>query len=128
VGQIAIRSAGRRRAASVSARAALALLGLITVGNPASAEVPATEVTLGMHAFDPDRIVVHPGDRIAFHNRDDTLHSVVLVDHDDVLPERFIDLEETFVFQVPADLQPGDYPLACTVHVEMRGRLVVVPP
>jgi plastocyanin len=111
----------------VRVQQALGLLGLIALGNPASAEMPATEVSLSMHAFHPDRIVVHPGDRIAFHNRDHTLHSVVLVDHDDVLAERFIDPEETFVFQVPAELRPGDYPLACTVHGEMRGRLVVVP-
>jgi plastocyanin len=104
------------------------LLGLIAVGDPPTAEPPAIEVTLSMHAFHQDRIVVHPGDRIAFHNRDDTLHSVILVDHDDMLPERFIDPGDTFVFQVPADLQPGDHPLACTVHVEMRGRLVMVAP
>jgi plastocyanin len=92
------------------------------------ADSNTVEVILRKHAFHPSPILAHPGDRIVFRNEDGDLHSVVLPDREDVLPEHFIEPATSFLFQVPADMRPGEYSVACTIHVDMRTRLVVVKP
>jgi plastocyanin len=98
-----------------------ALAGLVL------ADSNTVEVILRMHAFHPSPILAHPGDRIVFKNEDGDLHSVVLPDQEDMLPEHFIEPATSFLFQVPADMSPGGYSIACTIHVDMRTRLVVKP-
>jgi plastocyanin len=86
------------------------------------------EVILRMHAFHPSPILAHPGNRIVFKNEDGDLHSVVLPDQEDVLPEHFIEPATSFLFQVPTDIRPGEYSIACSIHLGMRTRLVLVKP
>jgi plastocyanin len=85
-------------------------------------------VILRMHAFHPSPVLAHPGDRIVFKNEDGDLHSIVLPDQEDVLPEHFIEPATSFLFQVPADMRPGEYSIACSIHLGMRTRLVLVKP
>lgn len=90
-----------------------------------SGEIP---VALRGHAFAPERIEVRPGDRLVFRNEDPDLHSLVLIGRGDALPETFLDPGQSFVFEVPAVLEPGVYALACTIHVDMRAELAVNAP
>jgi plastocyanin len=99
-----------------------ALAGLVL------ADSNTVEVILRMHAFHPSPMLAHPGDRIVFKNEDGDLHSVVLPDQEDMLPEHFIEPATSFQFRVPANVRPGEYSIACTIHVDMRTRLVVVKP
>jgi plastocyanin len=118
-------------AAAAPCGAAFALtvwLGTTAPAHLVLADGAAVEVTLRMHAFHPSPILAHPGDQIVFKNEDGDLHSVVLPDQEDVLPEHFIEPATSFLFQVPADMQPGAYSIACSIHVDMHTRLVVVRP
>ena len=99
-----------------------ALAGLVLADNN------TVEVILRMHAFHPSPISARPGDRIVFKNEDGDLHSVVLPDQGDVLPDHFIEPATSFLFQVPADMRPGEYSIACSIHLGMRTRLVVMKP
>ena len=107
--------------------AAFALTIWFGTAAPVLADGNDIEVILRMHAFHPSPISARPGDRIVFKNEDGDLHSVVLPDQGDVLPDHFIEPATIFLVQVPADMSPGEYSIACTIHVDMRTRLVVKP-
>jgi plastocyanin len=102
-------------------------IAMITVG---LADFPATaaetvEVKLHHHRFLPGAITVHPGDQVIFRNEDPDVHSVVLIDHEDVLRETFIEPGRTLMFIVPKNVQPRVYVLHCTIHKDMKARFVV---
>lgn len=102
-------------------------IAMMTVGlvdEPAMA-VETVDVKLHHHSFLPGVVTVHPGDRVIFHNEDSDLHSVILIDHEDVLRESFVEPGQTFIFMVPETVKPGDYVLGCTIHVDMKARFVV---
>jgi plastocyanin len=76
------------------------------------------------HSFEPAAIHVHPGDRIVLSNADADVHALTVVGHEDVLQEEIIEPGTSFAFIVPAFLESGEYGLICTVHPEMRARIV----
>jgi plastocyanin len=86
------------------------------------------DVMLQAHQFNPATIRAKPGETIRFVNTDPTLHSLILVDRPDALAEQFVDPGTTFSFRVPDGLAAGAYELACTIHVDMRGQLLVSSP
>ncbi len=126
-----IARAGKARTAAATRGAAFALTIWLGTAAPADlvlADGDEIEVILRMHAFHPSPILAHPGDRIVFKNEDRDPHSVVLPDQEDVLPEHFIEPATSFLFQVPADMRPGEYSIACSIHLGMRTHLVLVKP
>lgn len=107
------------------AAAALAA-GALLPRRSVRAETPdRIEVRLENHHFVPVEVTVQPGDAIVFQNVDPDLHGILLVGHEDVIEETFIDPGQSFSVRLPDDLAPGRYELACTIHVDMRGELVV---
>jgi plastocyanin len=82
-------------------------------------------VEVGDNYYKPEVIRVKAGDSIVFSNQGKQLHSLTLVDHEELLNEAYLDPGKTFTFVVPNGLQPGLYILGCNIHVEMQGRLVV---
>ena len=108
---------------------ALAVLAVETYlpvrGRIARAATTSVEIKLLDHLFVPDQIRVRAGDRVTFRNEDEDLHSIVLVDREDILEETFLDPGTTLSVVLPDDLAAGSYQLACTIHVDMRAELVV---
>ena len=117
---IALRRADRR--ASLAA-AVLALTAMLD--GPALAGDEPVLVIMKNHQFEPRLLHVRPGQAIRFDNSDDVLHSLLLVGRESVIGEEFIDPGQSYTVRIPQDMPPGTYELACTVHVDMRGQIVV---
>jgi plastocyanin len=77
------------------------------------------------HSFEPAGILVHPEDRIVLSNEDADVHALTVVGHEEVLQDEIVEPETSFAFIVPAFLEPGEYDLICTIHSEMRARIVM---
>jgi plastocyanin len=77
--------------------------------------------------YQPEVIRVKAGDLIVFTNKGKQLHSLTLVDHEQLLDAAYLDPDKTFTFTVPNGLQPGPYVLGCNIHVEMQGRIIIEP-
>lgn len=84
-------------------------------------------VDVGDNYYQPAVIRVKAGDLMVFTNQGKQLHSLTLVDREELLNEAFLDPGKTFTFTVPNGLQPGPYVLGCNIHVEMQGRIIVEP-
>jgi plastocyanin len=89
------------------------------------AEGSVHHIILHRHTFEPAGILVHPEDRIVLSNEDPDVHALTVVGHEEVLQDEIIEPETSFSFIVPAFLEPGDYDLICTVHRDMRARIVM---
>lgn len=80
----------------------------------------AYTVTIEGLSFKPQVLVVHPGDRITWINRDPFPHTVTSVtgkfDSHEIAP----DASWTYVAR-----KAGEYPYVCTLHVTMKGVLEV---
>jgi plastocyanin len=84
-------------------------------------------VEVGDHYYKPAVIRVRTGDLIVFTNNGKQLHSLTLIDHEQLLDAAYLDPGKTFTFTVPNRLQPGQYALGCNIHVEMQGRMIIEP-
>jgi plastocyanin len=82
-------------------------------------------IILHRHSFEPPAILVHSEDRIVLNNEDADVHALTVVGHEEILQDEIIEPETSFAFTVPAFLEPGEYDLICTVHREMRARIVM---
>ncbi len=103
-----------------------AVLVLTTMlDGPASAVDEPVLVIMKNHQFEPRLLHVRPGQAIRFDNSDDVLHSLQLVGRESVIGEEFVDPGQSYTVRIPQDMPPGTYELACTVHVDMRGQIVV---
>ena len=104
------------------AGAILALTAMLD--GPLAADESAL-VIMKNHQFEPRLLQVRPGQTIRFNNSDDVLHSLLLVGRESVIGEEFVDPGQSYTVRIPQDMPPGTYELACTVHVNMRGQIVV---
>jgi plastocyanin len=84
-------------------------------------------VDVGDNYYQPAVIRVKAGDLIVFTNKGQQLHSLTLIDHEQLLDAAYLDPGKTFTFTVSNGLQPGQYVLGCNIHVEMQGRIIVEP-
>jgi plastocyanin len=120
----------RRRTWKTAAIVAGGLLAASAVphlgGAPAGAEGDTVLVVLKQHQFEPRVVRVKPGQTIRFDNADDTLHSLTLLGHEDIIGEVFVNPGTSYTVRIPAEMPAGTYDLACTIHVDMRARLSVV--
>ena len=117
---IAIRRADRRAWLTAAVLALTAMLD----GPAIAADEPAL-VIMKNHQFEPRLLQVRPGQAIRFDNSDDVLHSLLLVGRESVIGGEFVDPGQSYTVRIPQDMPPGTYGLACTVHVDMRGQIVV---
>ena len=117
---MAIRRSDRR---AWLAAAVLALTAMLE--GPAIAADQPVLVIMKNHQFEPRLLGVRPGQAIRFDNSDDVLHSLLLVGGESVIGEEFVDPGQSYTVRIPQDTPPGTYELACTVHVDMRGQIVV---
>jgi len=92
---------------------------------PANAADEPVLVIMKNHQFEPRLVHVRPGQAIRFDNSDDVLHSLQLVGRESVIGEEFVDPGQSYTVRIPQDMPPGTYELACTVHIDMRGQIVV---
>lgn len=100
--------------------------GSITLGSmeaETAGQVVAVEVR--DNYYKPQIIRVKPGDIIVFSNKGRQLHSMTLIDHEDLLDQAYIDPGMSFSFVMPNSLIPGEYALGCNVHVTMKARIIV---
>jgi plastocyanin len=117
---IAIRRVDRRAWLTAAVLALTAMLD-----DPAVAADEPAVVIMKNHQFEPKLLRVRPGQAIRFDNSDDVLHSLLLVGRESVIGEEFVDPGQSYTVGIPQDMPPGTYELACTVHVDMRGQIVV---
>lgn len=88
---------------------------------PDSAVSSAAEVSIDNFAFNPQTLVVTPGTRVHWTNRDDVPHTVTSSD------KRFegstaLDTDDTFSMTFP---NAGSYPYYCAVHPHMTATVLV---
>jgi plastocyanin len=119
------RSAITLRADRPASLAAVVLVLTAMLGGPAVAADKPVLVIMKNHQFEPRLVQVRPGQAIHFDNSDDVLHSLLLVGRESVIGEEFVDPGQSYTARIPQDMPPGAYELACTVHVDMRGQIVV---
>jgi plastocyanin len=105
--------------------AAAVLVLTAMLDGPALAADEPLLVILKNHQFEPRLLQVRPGQAIRFDNSDDVLHSLLLVGRESVIGEEFVDPGQSYTVRIPQDMPPGTYVLACTVHIDMRGQIVV---
>ena len=117
---ITIRRADRRACLT----AAVLVLTAMLDGPAIAADEPVL-VIMKNHQFEPKLLHVRPGQAIRFDNSDDVLHSLQLVGRESVIGEEFVEPGQSYTVRIPQDMPPGTYELACTVHVDMRGQIVV---
>ncbi len=79
-------------------------------------------VVIDNFAFSPREIIVAPGSRILWVNRDDAPHTVTSTAKPKILDSGALDSEESFAFTFQT---PGTYDYFCALHPHMTGRIIV---
>ena len=101
-------------------RGAALLLALLPALRAAAAEVVA--VTIDNFTFTPATVMVAPGTKVVWTNRDDIPHTVTSADSPLAFRSPALDTDDTFatVFD-----RPGTFRYFCALHPHMQGRVVV---
>lgn len=111
-------------AGALSLLAASVMLGPATgvAAGPASDAVGnrAVEVIITQHAFSPETVTVPAGTTITWVNRDEDLHTATSTTG--TFTSRGLDTDERFSFTLTT---PGTYAYMCSLHPQMRGRIIV---
>jgi plastocyanin len=74
---------------------------------PAIAADEPVLVVMKNHQFEPRLLHVRAGQAIRFDNSDDVLHSLLLVGHESVIGEEFVDPGQSYTVRIPQDMPPG---------------------
>jgi plastocyanin len=91
-----------------------------------SAAPAIIEIHLKNQTFDPKTVSAKPGDAIVFHNDDNALHSIFLLDNEALLPAHFIEPHASYEVVIPLTMAPAAYELVCTIHINMKGTLQII--
>ncbi len=104
------------------AAGALAVSLLTGFAATSLAGAPDSAVTISGFAFAPARLVVAPGTRVTWTNRDDIPHTVTSAATPRLFGSEALDTGEHFsrVFDTP-----GTYRYFCAIHPHMQGAVVV---
>ena len=113
----------RRR--KIVAGASLLVLAVVTRSVDASVIESVIEVHLKEQSFRPKTISAKPGDTIVFSNDDNEVHSVFLPDNEKMLAEHFIEPHTRYEVAIPITTTAATYDLVCTVHMMMKGTLII---
>lgn len=79
-------------------------------------------VVIDNFAFSPREIIVAPGSRVLWVNRDDAPHTVTSTTKPRSFDSGALDGEESFAFTFQT---PGTYDYFCALHPHMTGRIIV---
>jgi amicyanin len=116
-------------AAALGAIMLSALLGLTfaPVQLPATVRVAAAHYSVQMvnYAFAPASITVNEGDTITWTNQDTAPHTVTTTSGPQSLNSPYLSKGQSWSYTFSA---PGTYQYYCTVHPDMRARIVVRAP
>jgi len=108
----------------LSAAAGLAALWVAAVAaDSARANPPApakAAVAIENYAFQPDPITIAVGTTVIWTNRDEVTHTVVSSDKLFASPELETNRSFEFTFR-----KAGTFPYFCTLHPEMKGKVIV---
>jgi plastocyanin len=89
---------------------------------PKEVKAAVAKVFIDNFAYDPPRLVVRPGTRVTWVNRDDVPHTVTSSDEPKKFASGALDTDEQFSHTFDA---PGTYPYFCGVHPKMTAQVVV---
>ena len=113
-------------AAALGATVLSALLGLVfgPVQLPATVQVAAARYSVQManYAFAPASITVNEGDTITWTNQDTAPHTVTTTSGPQSLNSPYLSKGQSWSYTFSA---PGTYEYYCTVHPDMRARVIV---
>jgi plastocyanin len=102
-------------------RIATALLALLPLAAAAPAALARTHtVTIEQLRFNPEKLVVSPGDRIVWVNKDLFPHTVTAVGK--AFDSRSIPAQGSWTYRAH---RAGEYDYRCSFHPTMGGRLIV---
>jgi plastocyanin len=90
---------------------------------PASAaqsQPSAAAVKIDNFSFGPPEIIVAPGTKVTWTNRDDIPHTVASTN--DLFKSRALDTDDQFSFTFD---KPGTYEYFCSLHPKMTGKVIV---
>ena len=117
----------RERIQKAGRIAAIALVSTLVILGPANllaqseaAKPPTVEVKIDNFRFGPALLMVAPGTKVTWTNRDDVPHNVVA--DDKTFQSKALDTDETFSYTFD---KAGTYPYFCSLHPHMTGRIVV---
>ena len=109
--------------------AAAGLLGLSFPTYAADADAPkqvaaaqAPAVTIDNFAFAPALVMVAPGTKITWTNKDEEPHTVTSADGGKTFKSDALDTDDKFSFTFD---KPGTYKYFCSIHPHMVGTIVV---
>jgi plastocyanin len=89
---------------------------------PRAAGAAEATITIDNFTFTPARLVVAPGTRVTWINRDDIPHLVVDSRDPQAMKSPPLDTGGKFAFTFA---KPGTYPYFCALHPHMQGTVVV---
>ncbi|WP_395698346.1 cupredoxin family copper-binding protein [Methylocella sp.] len=95
-----------------------ALLACLCAAGGAAAQ--EASVTIDNFSFNPQELVVAPGDRVTWINHDDIPHTVFGAAEG--LRSGPLDSDERFSFTFAAE---GEYAYICSLHPHMAGKIIV---
>ena len=120
-----------RRALPLAAALVLALAAPASAGDasPAAqvaatapaATAPAT-VTIDNFAYSPATLIVAPGTRVVWANKDEEPHTVTSADGGATFKSPALDTDDSFAFTFT---KAGTYKYFCSIHPHMVGTIVV---
>lgn len=87
---------------------------------PAYSFAATYQVTIDNYAFQPANIIVHPGDKVVWVNKDDVAHTVTALNGGFDSGALDPGAKFQFVFR-----QRGNISYRCSVHPEMKGSVKV---
>jgi len=116
----------KRRAQPLAAAVMLALslpAYADEAGQPAQiAAVQPGAVTIDNFAFAPALLIVAPGTKVTWTNKDEEPHTVVSADGGQTFKSPALDTDDKFSFTFD---KPGSYKYFCSIHSHMVGTIVV---
>ena len=100
----------------LTASAVVYLAILFIMSGPAAAEgEKGVEIFMVKgHLFSPEAVHVRRGSKVIFSNRDK-----------DLLDEVYLEKGQEYVLTVPEDMLPQTLEIRCSIHMEMRAKIVV---
>jgi plastocyanin len=115
-----------RRALSLAAAAMLALsLPAYAADTDQPQQIASAQpgtVTIDNFAFAPALLIVAPGTKVTWTNKDEEPHTVTSADGGQTFKSPALDTDDKFSFTFD---KPGTYKYFCSIHTHMVGTIVV---
>jgi plastocyanin len=102
-------------------RFAAALGAALLAAAPPVANADA-HVTIDQHMFMPATIIIHPGEKVTWMNKDSDVHNVTSDDGGKSFHTPLLDTGESASLSFIA---PGTFGYHCSVHPDMTGTIIV---